>query len=153
MATSSLGRIWPVGTTGECVLALRQFSLLPERAVRAQRATSRGFVLLGTEHHFLSPKNKPARARQHRDKILNIRDYFYQFEPEAPYTEISKKLVRCALTCAVYSPSHMKAICQAKRTLFLPVEGVPRFCHFVELIHRKKNYIPFTSREKSLEVF
>ncbi len=87
-------------------------------------STGRGFVLLGTEHHFLSPNNKEARARQHGDKVLNFRDYFCQFEPEAPYTEISKKFVWCALTCAVYSPSHMRAICQAKRTLFMPVEGI-----------------------------
>ncbi len=90
-------------------------------------STGRGFVLLGTEHHFLSPNNKPARARQHGDKVLNFRDYIYQFEPEAPYTEVSKKLVRCALTWTVYSPSQMRAICQAKRTLFLPVEGILPF--------------------------
>jgi len=90
-------------------------------------STGRGFVLLGTEHHFLSPKNKPARARQHGDKVLNFRDYIYQLEPEAPYTEVSKKLVRCALTCTVYSPSHMRAICQAKRIPFLPVEGILPF--------------------------
>jgi len=85
MATSSLGRIWPVGTTGGCVLALRQFSLLPERA-RAIPSTGRGSVLLGTEYPFLSPQNKPAKARQHGDKVLNFRGYFYQFEPEAKNT-------------------------------------------------------------------